>query len=111
MLQDLFESGIFPNYLSVELHNYNVINVVNRVGDIFKYQIIDFTDNGNIHNKSYSYSAGPFGSDLPNVWLGSKLLNNSIIQSGLGWKDLHLKFSFITFVKYRIKFILKKIWK
>jgi FkbM family methyltransferase len=111
VLYDLIKSDIFPKYLSVELHKYNVINIINKVGNIFKFQIIDFANNKYSQNISYSYSAGPFGTDLPNVWLGATSLNKSINQSGLGWKDLHIKFSVYTFIKYRLKFTLKKILK
>jgi FkbM family methyltransferase len=102
-LRRMFSLGIFPPYVSVEAHSFEVFSLLVAVGGYNAFKLLSFdeffrTDRTlNISvgqgTERYSFpaqhSSGPFGDDIPGGWMTT---NNFTLLLGLeapGWKDIH----------------------
>ena len=90
VLSNLIENRIFPRYLSIEIHDGKIINLMSRHYSNFKFQISEYmgVDTPNNFNAT---TAGLFGKDLTKSWLSKVDLGFTISEVGLGWKDLHIR--------------------
>jgi FkbM family methyltransferase len=105
ILRELFRLGIFPEFISVEGHSLDVMGVLSGIGNYnaFKLQYgneigVKFKDfhfmSREGRSLTYSFpnhSAGPFGEDLPQPWVGVNEVYDTISLVGPGWWDLHAR--------------------
>lgn len=100
VISELFNSGIFPNYISAEVHDISVFSLLTYT-DIYgyfkilngesiskKYKEIDLL--GNLYSFPF-HSAGPMFEDIDQQPLNKIELFNELSKVGLGWKDIHAK--------------------
>jgi hypothetical protein len=98
----MFNSGIYPNLLSVELQDFRIFKLITDTGVYKKFVIIEGIDVGRkIKNAMLSNSrdgkiieflphmAGPLGDDIPRPWIGVNSMRILLKIVGGGWRDLH----------------------
>lgn len=105
-LKDIFQEKIFPDYISVEMNEKKLEQLVQLIVDQNQYEkfnivhecsVCDVYKNVSIKTKELKkelfcfefHSAGPFGEDIKTEWFDKKDLWWSIEKQGIGWKDLH----------------------
>jgi len=101
ILDDLFKNNIYPKYISVEVHNSMVINLIlNSPYKSFKF--IEGFEIGNSikkvkflnHRQEVSiinfvpHSSGPYGDDIPGKYYSKDSVINYFLNNGLGWRDI-----------------------
>jgi hypothetical protein len=101
ILDDLFKNNIYPKYISAEVHNSIVINLIlNSPYKSFKFiegdeignniKTIEFLN----HKQEITridfdhYSSGPYGDDIPGKYYTRDSVITYFINNGLGWKDI-----------------------
>jgi FkbM family methyltransferase len=104
LLSALFAEGVYPDYISAELHSVDVFLQLASVGAYAAFKLVDGRTVAdvykalpvmNIHSQSTGlvsfpdHSAGPFGNDIPGAWLNISDFMNLIALEGMGWKDIH----------------------
>jgi hypothetical protein len=102
-VQEMFNSGIYPNLLSVELQDFRIFKLITETGVYKKFVIIEGIDVGRkIKNAMLSNSrdgkiieflphmAGPLGDDIPRPWIGVNSMRILLKIVGGGWRDLHV---------------------
>jgi FkbM family methyltransferase len=101
ILNDLFKNNIYPKYISAEVHNSMVINLIlNSPYKSFKF-IEGFEIGNNIKKVEFlnhrqevsiinfvSHSSGPYGDDVPGKYYSKDSVINYFLNNGLGWKDI-----------------------
>jgi FkbM family methyltransferase len=106
VLKSLVGAKIFPRYISVEIHNLEVVEYMQNSSMPFKFQIVEPTEYSTDSNRFTANCAGPFGSDLKSSWDKKKNLSRTVEKTGLGWKDLHIRtnilFYLISLIRYRL---------
>ncbi len=102
VLTDLANARIKPRFLSVEVHQEEVLNALLRF-DYDMYRIVrcetipEEFGNVEVHHADGScfyraftdYSSGPFGDDLAGPWIDRTKLSDALQEVGLGWIDIH----------------------
>lgn len=105
ILMEFFRLGVFPESVSIEGHSTDALGVLHSVGNYraFKLQhgkeigkkFSDFQfDSRHGERVTYSFpehSAGPYGDDLPQPWVGVEAAYDTISLIGPGWWDLHAR--------------------
>jgi FkbM family methyltransferase len=101
ILDDLFKNNIYPKYISAEVHDSMVINLIlNSPYKSFKF--LDGNEIGNnikkiefLNHKQESvkidfthHSSGPYGDDIPGKYYTRDSIINYFLNNGLGWKDI-----------------------
>ena len=101
ILDDLFKNNIYPKYISAEVHDSMVINLIlNSPYKSFKF--FEGTEIGNnikkiefLNHKQKSvkidfaqHSSGPYGDDIPGKYYARDSVINYFLNNGLGWKDI-----------------------
>jgi FkbM family methyltransferase len=106
VLKSLAGAKIFPRYISVEIHNIEVVEYMQNSSMPFKFQIVEPTEHSTDSNRFTANCAGPFGPDLKSSWDKKKNLSRTVEKIGLGWKDLHIRtnilFYLISLIRYRL---------
>lgn len=104
IISDIFNSGIFPNYISAEVHDISVFSLLTYTNTYGYFKILDGKSvsdvykNIDISGKLYSFpfhSAGPMFEDISQKPLNKTELFNELSVLGLGWKDIHAKKSIL----------------
>jgi hypothetical protein len=109
-VQEIFNSGIYPNLLSVELHDVRIFKLITDTGVYKKFVVIEGIDVGRkLKNVMLSNSrdgkiieflphmAGPWGDDIPKPWIGVNSMRILLKIVGGGWRDLHVSKESTTF--------------
>jgi len=100
ILSEIFNSGIFPNYISAEVHDISVFSLLTYTDTYGSFKILDgqsvsdIYKNVDINGVLYSFpfhSAGPMFEDINQKSLNKIELFNELSRVGLGWKDIHAK--------------------
>jgi FkbM family methyltransferase len=100
IISEIFSSGIFPKYISAEVHDISVFSLLTSTNmyNLFKLldgkSVCDIYKNFSISGKSYSFpfhSAGPMFDDIKQNPLNKTELFYELSTVGLGWKDIHAK--------------------
>jgi len=101
ILDDLFKNNIYPKYISAEVEDSMVINLIlNSPYKSFKF--LEGTEIGNnikkiefLNHKQESVkidfvqqSSGPYGDDIPGKYYTRDSVINYFLNNGLGWKDI-----------------------
>jgi FkbM family methyltransferase len=101
ILDDLFKNNIYPKYISAEVHDSMVINLIlNSPYKSFKF--LEGSEIGNnikkiefLNHKQESvqidfiqHSSGPYGDDIPGKYYARDSIINYFLNNGLGWKDM-----------------------
>ena len=103
ILECLFNNKIYPKYISVEIQNQSVVDIILSCKKYNSFKLLEGASVHRLYNNvakknklnniiNYSfpkYSAGPFGEDIMGEWLNSDQMYKLINATGLGWKDLH----------------------
>jgi FkbM family methyltransferase len=102
VLLDLFTAGILPKHVSAEAQFIDVYCALVCMGyDSFK--IVRGKDvprefrgcelrslDGKVFQHEFSpQSSGPFADDLPGIWMTKAETLDRLLETGLGWVDLH----------------------
>lgn len=102
VLQELFSKDIYPRYISSEVHDAGVLQLMMQAGYTYfslvngpdvpeHYRDLSFL-NAHGAQQSFSFplhSAGPFGKDLRFPWLKPWQMKVLLRFLGPGWKDVH----------------------
>lgn len=103
ILRGLLVAGIRPEFISVEGHDPGVLGMLHAFGDYTafklqygaevgaKFKKFEYSSMGG-RKKVFSFpehSAGPFGDDLPQPWVGINEIYDTVSVVGPGWWDLH----------------------
>jgi FkbM family methyltransferase len=100
ILENLFDAGIYPPYLSAEVHDIRVFSILTSSRHYEDFKIVDghsvqeLYRNVDIGGYLYSFpyhSAGPFYEDIPTKVMTATELFLALAKGGLGWKDIHAK--------------------
>jgi FkbM family methyltransferase len=103
ILSEMFNSGIFPNYISAEAHDVRVFSLLTSYEMYRLYKVLDGKSISRTYNNFYIYgerysfpfhSAGPMFEDIASPALNREQLFYFLAQEGLGWKDIHAKRSY-----------------
>lgn len=104
ILQALITSKLLPEFVSAEIQDLKVIDLLLDNGF---YNAFKLVDGKTIHiqykNLTFMtgkggrpaqvsfprYSSGPFGDDIHGKWMNANTIRNAILLEGTGWKDLH----------------------
>jgi len=102
VLRTLFAAGVFPDYLSAEAHRIDVFQLMVTEGGYKAFKLVDgktVADRYGAHFILTSYgrelhafphhSAGPYGNDIPGIWMTAEYFLRLLQVVGLGWKDIH----------------------
>lgn len=102
VLRALFEAGVFPDYLSAEAHRIDVLQLMVMAGGYKAFKLVDgqsvakrfgehfiMTPFGRELHAFPHHSAGPYGNDIPGIWMTAEYLLRLLQVVGLGWKDIH----------------------
>ena len=103
VLRRLFELGIFPDYISVEAHDFSVFCLLVAVGGYKAFKLVAFDAlfraNQTFEIQAQSgleayrfplhHSSGPCSDDLPGAWMDTEAFTLLIGLEGAGWKDIH----------------------
>jgi FkbM family methyltransferase len=102
ILRSLFENGIRPPFISAESHTVEVFALLVAVGRYGAFNLVDGATVNKVYRshpiktasgiERYSFpfhSAGPFGDDLRDDWMGPDDFFKVLACEGLGWKDVH----------------------
>jgi len=104
ILRALFSAGVFPPFISAELHSIDVFALLVAQGGYNAFKLVD----GGSVSRVYSnrlitceneqkqvklsfpfHAAGPFGNDVDGVWMTADNFLRVLALEGLGWKDIH----------------------
>ena len=104
ILRALFSAGVFPPFISAELHSIEVFALLVAQGGYNAFKLVD----GGSVSRVYSnrlitceneqkqvklsfpfHAAGPFGNDVDGVWMTADNFLRVLALEGLGWKDIH----------------------
>lgn len=102
ILKEIFTNQIYPPYISSEIHNIEVFDILTTIGNYNAFKLVDgssvntqyrdctiVTDNG-IDKHSFAYhGAGPFGEDIHGPWMNRTNFSKFLSRVGTGWKDIH----------------------
>jgi FkbM family methyltransferase len=101
ILDDLFKNNIYPKYISAEVHDSIVINLIlNSPYKSFKFsegteignniKKIEFLNHKqeNVKIDFVQHSSGPYGDDIPGKYYARDSVINYFLNNGLGWKDI-----------------------
>ena len=101
ILDDLFKNKIYPKYISAEVHDSMVINLIlnspyksfkflegNEIGNSIKK--IEFLNDKqkSVKIDFVQHSSGPYGDDIPGKYYARDSVINYFLNNGLGWKDI-----------------------
>jgi len=101
ILRALFNNGMYPIYLSAECHTFEIASLIIATD---KYEAFNLVEGESVPKFSYasnlspgssamkqfrSFSAGPFGNDIPKGWLTKNAILAQLNLFGPGWKDFH----------------------
>jgi FkbM family methyltransferase len=102
ILQELFNNGIRPPFISAESHSIDVFAWLVAVGAYPSFNLVsgptvdnDYRDHPiktSAAGERYSFprhSAGPFGEDIRGPWMTPDNFFSALALKGLGWKDIH----------------------
>jgi FkbM family methyltransferase len=104
VLRDLLVHAIKPPYISAESHLIDVYCCLVSMG----YEKFKLLDGKSVPTRFRDYpiarfgadkvnfsfgdeSSGPFGEDIPGPWIDKTRLLGELMETGLGWKDIHAK--------------------
>jgi FkbM family methyltransferase len=101
-INQMFNSGIYPDLLSVEMHDSKVFGAIAKTGFYKSFTIIEGPDVGTkikgvnlagLKERKFvnflPHMAGPFGNDISGIWISENLMRVLIKFLGGGWRDLH----------------------
>ena len=100
ILSLLFADGIHPRYISAELHDFRVYEILTSLENYKEFKLLEGISVGDMTykvpglGKPYTFpfhSAGPMFEDIPTSVLNAEAVLKQLRDSGLGWKDLHAK--------------------
>jgi len=101
ILRALFNNRIYPVYLSAECHTFEIASLITATD---KYEAFNLVDGASVPKFSWasnlspdssvtkqfrSFSAGPFGNDIPKGWLTKNPILAQLNLFSPGWKDFH----------------------
>jgi FkbM family methyltransferase len=101
ILDDLFKNNIYSKYLSAEVHDSIVINLIlnspyksfkflegNEIGiNVKKIKFLNYKQES-IKIDFIQGSSGPYGEDIPGKYYARDSVINYFLNNGLGWKDI-----------------------
>jgi len=101
ILDDLFKNNIYPKYLSTEVNDSIVINLIlnspyksfkflegNEIGiNIKKIKFLNLKQES-VKIDFIKGSSGPYGEDIPRKYYAQDSVINYFLNNGLGWKDI-----------------------
>ena len=100
VLSILFSGKIYPRYISAELHDIRVYNLLTSTRHYRDFKLLNGSSVSDIvyqvpgFERPYRFpyhSAGPMFEDIPTAVLSAEEVSKQLVISGLGWKDLHAK--------------------
>ncbi len=130
ILRSLFESGIYPDFISSESHSIEVFSLLVATNYYKSFNLVDGptvpvmyqkcvikTIDGRFETYSFPiHSAGPFGEDIIGDWMSADNFFEFLALEKLGWKDIHATNIIppnvdkkIYFKDYAWSYVLKKI--
>lgn len=102
VLKALFQSNIFPPYISAESHSIEIFSLLVILGRYNSFKLVDgstvsdkykehlISVDGRLESYSFPHhSAGPFGDDIGGEWMTANNFFRLLAFEGLGWKDIH----------------------
>lgn len=102
VLRALFENGVYPDYLSAEAHDAEVFRLMAGPGGYKAFKLVDgrsvaqrygehfiMTGFGRELHAFPHHSAGPYGNDIPGIWMRPEYFLGLLRIVRLGWKDIH----------------------
>ena len=104
ILRALFSAGVFPPFISAELHSIEVFTLLVAQGGYNAFKLVDGGSVSRVYSnrliiceneqKQVKFSfpfhaAGPFGNDVDGVWMTADNFLRVLALEGLGWKDIH----------------------
>lgn len=104
ILQSLITSKLLPQYVSAEVQDLKVVDLLIESGFYNAFKLVDgksihiqyrkfeFMPNKGARPSVVSfprYSSGPFGNDVYGMWMDANTIRKAISLEGVGWKDLH----------------------
>lgn len=101
VLNELFDSGELPDFVSSELHSispfcalvtagYTSFNLVDGPTVSTRFRGLPIRTLEGLCNHAFPYgSSGPFGSDIPSPWLSADDAFEELRILGRGWLDVH----------------------
>jgi FkbM family methyltransferase len=104
ILRALFSAGVFPPFISAELHSIEVFALLVAQGGYNAFKLVDGGSVSRVYSnrliiceneqKQVKFSfpfhaAGPFGNDVDGVWMTADNFLRVLALEGLGWKDIH----------------------
>jgi FkbM family methyltransferase len=104
ILRALFSAGVFPPFISAELHSIEVFALLVAQGGYNAFKLVDGGSVSRVYSnrliiceneqKQVTFSfpfhaAGPFGNDVDGVWMTADNFLRVLALEGLGWKDIH----------------------
>ncbi len=102
LVEDLFAIGIFPQYLSCEIHSRRAARQVLGCREYRAFKLVEGADvardyaaakistaEGPCTFSFPAHAAGPFGEDVLGPWYDRPSMQRLIRARGYGWRDLH----------------------
>jgi hypothetical protein len=91
VLQEILETGLIPQYLSVEIHDKDVVNLVLdcRFFESFRIETAGFPSKARDGRKFSRISAGPFGEDFVEFWLSRNAISILAKLKSQNARDIH----------------------
>jgi FkbM family methyltransferase len=89
VLNELLTNNIKPKYLSVEMHNIQIIKKLFESKYFQFFNLVKGDTLSIVYPKFKPHSAGPFGFDLVTPWLNENQMVSLIDSIGVGWIDIH----------------------
>jgi hypothetical protein len=101
ILDNLFKNNIYPKYISAEVHDSKVINLLlnspyksfkflegNEIGNTIKKIKFLNRKQESVEIDFAQHSSGPYGDDIPGKYYTRDSIINYFLNNGLGWKDI-----------------------
>ncbi len=101
ILRALFNKRIYPVYLSAECHTFEIASLIISTNKYEAFNLVEgesvpkfswvsnSSPDSSVTKQFQSFSAGPFGNDIPNGWLTKNAILTQLNLFGPGWKDFH----------------------
>lgn len=90
ILCSMFETGVFPSYVSAEIHDIRVYCALVLSGGYNAFKLASPKSTGEPNGLCFAADcAGPFGPDLGGAWMTAENFLRLLGVNGVGWKDVH----------------------
>lgn len=103
VLEDLFEAGYKPRFISAEAHSVKTLVQLARMGyrkfkivegrfvhwPYYNIRLMSEEEDATSYQFPEGSSSGPFGDDIPGPWLNVDDVFQHLARHGVGWKDIH----------------------